>query len=410
MTSYQCKACGRDFEPEEIQNGKCPFCGAEITEGETAEAVTDPDRLAAIFAKAAALQESAASFGDWETAAKLFGSLGAYGGAADRAAFCRQKAEEAQKEAVYLQALKRQGTTADALRGKAELLRTVAGYKDADALAEEYEKQADALEAELLAARREQEERKQQETADSRKKSGQRRRLILVLAAAAAVVIAGVLIVSLWILPSAQYDRGVELFRAGDFRGAKEIFDGIPHFKDSADYLGQINGRLGEDALRSGDYPGALEFFEQTGGREEFRPQLKEVLDFIFKQGMDHFYAGRFKEAQDCFDKVDQYESGDEDYKGARAFKQLCRAIRMWNGEEVKTDKLNLKEAGFAVGRVAEGTWYCEATGQEISLGRAAFEAEADRLTWQGYTVEFHSATTLTLKGDGAQAGEYEKE
>lgn len=405
MTSFTCKACGKEFDPEELRGGCCPYCGAPVSADGQTDRVTDPEKQAEIYEKALSYCAKAASFGEWDTAAKLFASVSGYKDAQERAAQCRGKAEEARCEAVYLLALRRQGGTVEALRGKAELLRTLPGYKDSEELADQYERQAAEMEADLIAARREQQEKRQQESAAVRERSGKRRKAILIAAAVGAVILAAVLVVSLWIIPKGQYDLGLARFNAGDYPGAREIFENIPHYGDAADYLGRINGHMGIEAAGRGEYREALVFFEQTGGREEFKGPMEEVLDILNRQAMDDFYRGDFASAQKKFDDVDKYPG----YEIARAYKQLCRAIRLWNREEgVNAEKLDMKEALPAVKRIADGTWYCEATGNEISP--SGIKAEENRLVWQEYTLEFRSASALSLTGDGGLAGEYEKE
>ena len=70
-----CNQCNTPLNAD----GKCPAC---------------------LYDQAAALESRAASFGDFETAAKLFLSAGDYKDAATRAAACAARAEDCNREAI----------------------------------------------------------------------------------------------------------------------------------------------------------------------------------------------------------------------------------------------------------------------------------------------------------------------
>lgn len=404
MTSQICDKCGRRLEPDEITDGRCPDCGAPVA--------------AAVYAQAVQMTQTAQSFFDWEKAAKQFASLGDYEDAPARAAACFEKAEDVNREAVYQQAKNRQGSTAEALRGKAELMRSIAGFRDADALAAEYSRQADELDAGRVEAEQVRAAASHAQTQAEKQQRSHRRRVIGWCAAAGAVVLIAVLAVSIFVLPARQYDKAMEQFNAGDYLAASEAFSKITTYRDSNEKLCSCYYNLGCAALQAGDDFGAEDYFdraEDLGGYADSAVQLLAVRSDIYDKGLRLLEEGDLSGAQNAFDAIGNYEK-------AKAYKQFCRAVRVWNGEaDDEQGKVDLKKAADILWKTADGTWFCEQTEQEFTVNAATRETEApdlvienNQLLWKAdgvtYTVTFSSLRVLTLSSDGgAMNGTYDK-
>ena len=145
MASYHCEKCGRVFDADKA-HGVCPACATPVTsKNATLPTVTAADEQERLWAKAVELKNNAKSFGDFEKAEKWFLRLGDFQKAAEHAAACHTAAEEIRRDAIYTQAKTRQGSDIASWQGKADLMRSISGFRDADALAALYQQEADAL-------------------------------------------------------------------------------------------------------------------------------------------------------------------------------------------------------------------------------------------------------------------------
>ena len=412
MASYQCEKCGRVFElPDDATSGVCPACATPVSRAaEAPERVTDPARQAEVYDQAAALCASATAFGEWETAGKLFQSVGGYRDAETRAADCRERAEEARREAVYQQAKSRQGGDAARLYAKAELMRSIAGYRDADQLAADYQRQADALAAKDEAVRQTQEQHKEAEKAQERVRTRHTRRVVGWCVAAGVAVVAVVLLSSLYLWPKHRYNVALEKYNAGDLAAASDIWAEIAPFGDTTARLQDVYYRLGREAEDKKDYRTAADYLDRAGNYEDAPAQLRQVSGVLYDTAKRELDAGQYADAQADF-------AAAGDYADAKAYKHYCRALRVWNGDDtVDADKLDVKKAKDVLFETLSGTWTNEQTRKTVTFRGAELEemkAKSGRLEWTQdgvtYEVRVLAADKITLTGDGALAGNYKK-
>ncbi len=412
MASYQCEKCGRVFElPDDATGGVCPACATPVSRAAAPiERVTDPARQAAVYDQAAALCAAATAFGEWETAGKLFESVGDYRDAETRAADCRERAEQARREAVYQQAKSRQGGDASRLYAKAELMRSIAGYRDADQLAADYQQQADALAAKDEAVRQTQEEHMEAEKAQERVRTSHTRRVVGWCVAAGVVVVAVVLLSSLYLWPKHRYNAALEKYNAGDLEAASDIWAEIAPFGDTTARLQDVYYRLGREAEGKKDYRTAADYLDRAGEYEDAPAQLRQVSGVLYDTAKRELDAGQYADAQADF-------AAAGDYADAKAYKHYCRALRVWNGDgTADADKLDVKKAKDVLFEALAGEWTNEQTGKTVTFRSAELEemkAKSSRLEWTQdgvtYEVRVLAANKMTLTGDGALAGNYKK-
>lgn len=405
MASWQCEKCGRVFETAD-EFPVCPACQTPVAPAAPPPVVHDPQRQRELYDEAQALRQSAASFGEWETAAKLFARLDGYRDANALAAQCREQAERARCEGVYQQAQTLRGGSAESLRGKAALLESIAGYRDADALAADYRRQARELETQAQQSEQARAERRQAQSAETQAVAHRRRRIIIGCAAGGAVVIAAVLCVSLWWLPHHRYQAAVESYNSGDYQTASEQFAAIATYRDSADFLQRACYQLGVAAMDSRDYFAAADYLDRAGTVEDAPARREQVRAVLYEQGMTAWRAGRFADAQESFDAAGGYED-------AKAYKQLCRAVRVWRGENPPdANKMSVEKAGDALLAEMSGLWRGE-EGQDVTIRTADLTVADNTLQYQAngvtYEARLLSDTSMSLIGDGDLAGNYEQ-
>ncbi len=384
MALTPCEKCGFPYDPSA---GKCPACTYE---------------------QATALKARAKAFGDYETAAKLFLSAGDYKDAAAQAAECQTAAEDCNREATYHQAVKRQGVDQASWQGKADLMRSIAGYRDADVLAEEYQQKANALATEAEAALREKEEERQKTAARAHTDHKRRRTFLIIGLAAAAFVLVSVLVISIVVMPSIQYKKALALYEKADYTAAAKAFAAVAPYEDSEQYLARSYYHLGVQAATAGDDLTALEHFLKAGTAEDAPTQLLAVKERVYDTALNALKAENLAKAEELFNAADDYED-------AKAYRHFCRALRVWNGDPAAdSEKLNLEKAkDVLLSKIGDQCWYCESNNEEILPDAAhRFTVEKDRLLWElngvSYTVEMYSLKSLRLIGNGPLAGLYE--
>ncbi len=382
MALTTCQTCGCSYDPAK---GKCPACTYE---------------------QATALKARAASFGDFETASKLFLSVGEYKDAAAQAAQCQAAAEDCNREATYNLAVKRQGVDQTSWQGKADLMRSIAGYRDADTLAEEYQAKADALAAEAANALREKEEERQKDAALAHSDHKRRRKFLLIGIAAAAVVLTAILVVSIVVMPSIQYKKAVALYDEADYTAAAKAFAAVAPYGDSEQYLALSYYRLGMMAVKNGDDLTAIGHLLKAGTVEDAPAQMQAAKGRLYDAAQVALQNGEISKADDLFDAADDYED-------AKAYRQFCRALRIWNGDpNADTSKMNLEKAkDVLLAKLSIGTWCRETDYEKIVNPRYTVEKDKLLVELNGvtYTVEMYSLTKLRLIGSGPLAGAYEQ-
>lgn len=390
MAELLCNACGTPLDAE----GKCPAC---------------------VYAQAAALESRAASFGDFETAAKLFLSVSDHRDAAQRAAACTTRAEDCNREAIYTQAVKRQGVDQTSWQGKADLMRSIAGYRDADTLAAEYQQKADALAAEAENARREKEAARQADAHRAHANHKRKRKFLVLGVSTGVAVLVVVLVVSLFILPQIQYKKARELIYAHEYLAAAEAFSAIVPYSNSEFYLAFAYFSLGMEAVEKGDDLAAVDYFTKAGNEKSAPQELQAAKARLYDAALIALRDGDFNAAQDAFNAADDYED-------AKDYKHFCRALRVWNGDSTaNADKVDLKKAENILWKTMDGVWYSDNSEQEITVSAATRTSSTPDLTitenntllWKAdgisYTVEIYSLTSCRLIGGDAYAGIYDK-
>lgn len=382
MALTPCEACGFSYDSSA---GKCPACA---------------------YKQATALKARAVSFGDYETAAKLFLSAGDYKDAAAQAAACQTAAEDCNREAIYNQAIKRQGVDQTSWQGKADLMRSIAGFRDADTLAVEYQEKADVLAAEAADVLRKQEEERQKNAALANTDQKRRRRFLIIGLAVAAIVLVAVLVISLVVMPSVQYKKAIALYESGDYTAAAKAFAAVAPYEDSEQYLALSYYRLGMQAMTAGDDLTAIGHLLKAGAVEDAPAQLQVAQGRLYNAAHVALQSGDIARADDLFDAADDYED-------AKAYRQFCRALRVWNGDpNADADKMNLEKAkDVLLAKLAVGVWCRDTDGAEIIDPRYTVKKDQLLVELNGdtYTVEIYSLSKLRLIGSGPLAGQYEQ-
>ena len=194
--------------------------------------------------------------GQFDEAARFFESISDHKDSKEKIKLCGERKETARKDAIYSQAMNRvrpQNADDAAIKKSIEELQTISGYRDVDdqirTLTVRLEKwYVDKKNAEEAARVRAEEERRTREReaeikrlkAEANKKKAKKAAAIGI----PSVVALATLLVLLFtlIIPMIRYNKADELFNAGKYDEAMEIYQDIGGFSESEQRFAVLNG------------------------------------------------------------------------------------------------------------------------------------------------------------------------
>ena len=144
----------------------------------------------------------------------------------------------------------------------------------------------------------------------------------------------------------------------------------------------------------------------KAGTVEDAPAQMQAAKGRLYDIAQEALKNGEIARADDLFNAADDYED-------AKAYRQFCRAMRVWSGDpNADASKMNLEKAkDVLLAKLAIGVWCRDTDGAEITSPR--YTVEKDRLLVElngdTYTVEMYSLSRLRLIGGGPLAGQYEQ-
>ncbi len=301
-------------------------------EGIYTEAVgllNDEKATAASLTKAQNLFRSISDYKDAQQlsgkATRLLGQLNVYNGAVKSAAI---------------------GTIKD-LSSAVSNLKTIAGFRDSDALIEQYQNRIAELEAQAEAERREQErqrleaerleaERKAEEERQvALRKKKTKRRIIVFIILALLAVLAGI-VGTQYIIPESKYKEAASLAENGDYRSAMELYQSLGQYKDSQKLAKECKPGAtyqdATDALDAGQYEQAMKLFGSINYEDSaYKKTYAEGLMYLesasklidqknYSTAVEYLVKVKGLELQELQANVDQYlyDAAEKAYKAGQ--------------------------------------------------------------------------------------------
>jgi len=244
-------------------------------------------------------------------AAQLFDTISEYLYAAGYAQECREKADDARKDAILAAAkAKMSGYAIDYYTSAMEMLESISGWKDADACIEVCKNQIAEISAEQEAARIEAERIAKKD-----------KRTTIIASAAVCIIIAVALLLYNVIIPAVKYRSAVKLMEDGSYTEAVATFETLDGYKDSAEQATECKYLDAIALMDAGSYAEAVTIFEALDGYKDSAEQIPECkyLDAVVL--MD---AGETARAAIAFGALG-------DYKDARS-----HSIALWDSVAVR--------------------------------------------------------------------------
>lgn len=309
-------------------------------------------RIDGIYTSTVAQMATAKNENTFLQLAQQLESIADYQDANALAEQCREKAEDARKDAILAEGraymAKRIESIAD-FEAAIKEFRKISGWKDADALIVTCEKKIAELNAKAEADRLER-ERLAEIARQEAEKRAKRNKIIATITSSAIIV--GVAFVILWntvLSPMIQYNKAQTLLDSGSYDEALAIFTELADYNDSAERVKEVNYTKAGALTESGDYAQAADIYKELGEYKDsatlypttvlnYATALVEKQDLagaekqlsilskydtyaedtnaLYVRVMDAYYAdGKYSEALSAYKNTKDYSEDSDKYK-----------------------------------------------------------------------------------------------
>ncbi len=308
------------------------------------KARNEESRLAGIYQRGIAAINTAKTEEAFNWAAAIFKTIPGYKNADALAEESLKKAEAVRKDAVYASAcseMSKNVMTTKGYESAIQLFRTIPGWRDADEKINECQKKIEEVKAER-------ERRRILREASAKK----RRRIIIIAASITAVLIVFIILVIAVIIPSGKYYSALELYESGKYDEAIEVFRELDGYKDSRAQIencenAKINAKNEEtynsamELYEAGKYDKAIEAFLSLDGYKDSAEQITKcknaMLEKKYDIAMGHYHAKEYERAITLFEELDGYKDSEEQItvcKNAILDEKYNSAMELYNAEE----------------------------------------------------------------------------
>ena len=257
----------------------------------------------------------------YREAAKLFETIRGYKDASVLTDTCVKKAEEARKEDIYQRALlcvKEQRN-----KNAQDLFDTIPDYKDAKAQSLACQHRIAEIQAKAEAERLEREHKAEAERRAEIKKKKQQKTIMILLIIVGLLAVAVFFVWTKVIQPKQQYDKAVELYKAGLYEQAIAAFESLEGYKDSAAQIEACKTGIKDQAYDAamalyvaGDYDKAITAFESLEGYKDSEAQVEicriAIRDIQYEAAQSLYDGEQYSEALSAFQALGTYKDSKE--------------------------------------------------------------------------------------------------
>ncbi|MBR5011742.1 MAG: hypothetical protein IKY12_04215, partial [Clostridia bacterium] len=181
------------------------------------------------YENAVSLFNSAQTVAECETAANIFRSVSGFADANSYVEKCAEKAEICRKNAIYTTAKAKMAQPSVENYGYAkQLLATISGWGDADALAAECDAGIQRIYEQQRAAQAEEQIRRE----SAAKRAKKLKTAVIIAAIALVVVAAGVFSFIKFALPAIKYNKALKLIEKEEYANAYDMLEALGDYKD----------------------------------------------------------------------------------------------------------------------------------------------------------------------------------
>lgn len=275
---------------------------------ESIRARNEHARIDGIYTGAVAQMATARTENAFLQLAQQLESIADYQDANALAEQCREKAEDARKDAILAEGraymAKRIESIAD-FEAAIKEFRKISGWKDADDLIVACEKKIDELNAKAEADRLERERLAEIARQEAEKRAKRNKKITIITSSAVAACIA---LVILWITvlsPMIQYNKAQTLLDSGSYDEAIVIFTELENYKDSPEKILETKYAKAESLFSSKDYDGAVAIFTELADYNDSADRIKEVK---YSKANALSESKDYAQAADIYKEIGEYK------------------------------------------------------------------------------------------------------
>ena len=230
------------------------------------------NRLSSLYNNAVNTMNLAKTEQEYKNAASKFSKISGYKDAENLAEECLNKAEVCRKDAIYdsAKALMNVGTVFG-YENAIKMFQRIPGWKDADEQIEICNKKITEI------------KEKEEKTAKKIKK------IVAISAPIICAIIAFIILLNTVIIPSANYNKGMELLESGDYDKAIEVFLSLGDYKDVSDKQAFCYYNKGIKLLESGDYDKAIGAFFAAG---DYKDAVGKRAEYLINRNRETISGG----------------------------------------------------------------------------------------------------------------------
>lgn len=237
-------------------------------------------RIDGIYTSAVAQMATAKYESSFLQLAQQLESIADYQDASALAQQCREKAEDARKDAILAEGkayMAKYVKSVNDFEAAIRAFQKVSGWKDADELITACKKEIEVLNAKAEADRLERERRAEIARREAEKRAKRNKRIKISLIVTAAICIAAAVLWFTVLSPMIQYNQAQTLLDNGSYDEAIVLFADLEDYKDSRDKVLETKYAKAEKLFANKGYDAALAVFEELADYSDSAERIKEV-------------------------------------------------------------------------------------------------------------------------------------
>ena len=270
-------------------------------------------RLTGIYNSAVSAMKAAKTESAFKASAETFKTIPGFKDADALAEQCIDKAEACRKDAVYSSAISKM--TENSIRGykvAIDTFRTISGWKDADEQIYACQRKIEEIKAKEEAARLERERQAEQRRIAAEKAAKKRKKIAAIVTPVVLVCIAFVVVLITVIIPNARYNSAVDLYNAGKYDEAIAAFAALNGYKDSSEQITKCEYNTAIDLYNAGNYDDAIAAFQALNGYKDSADQITNcenaIKDQKYNAALKLYDNGKYEEAISAFTALNGYK------------------------------------------------------------------------------------------------------
>jgi len=232
------------------------------------------DRLTGIYNGAVRAMSNAKAETNFKAVAGVFKSIAGFKDADALAEQCLDKAEGCRKDAIYASGKSQMtGNAVSGYEAAISTFRKISGWRDADEQIYACQRKIDEIKAKEEADRLEAERRAQERRIAAKK----RKRTAAIVVPIIVACIAFIIVLTAVIIPNSKYKSALSFYNSGKYDEAIEAFKSLGGYKDSAERISQCKYEKAIFLAEGGKYVEAYKIWISLNGYKNSESKANEI-------------------------------------------------------------------------------------------------------------------------------------